>query len=179
MIPLEVDEVIAMGQHLARARRRGEPFWRTFWKGGSADESQPDDRSPELMELPERPGAVLHASVWGMSVPWTLALSAVLGIWLMAAPALFDVEEPASDVIHLAGALTVVVSVIAMGEPLRLIRWLNVPLGLGVAALPWLLGGATTGGIVSGSVAGLAVTALAVPRGRVAEKFGNWDRLVR
>src|SRR5699024_6528217 len=33
MIPLEVDEVIAMSQHLIQRKRRGDSFWTTFWKG--------------------------------------------------------------------------------------------------------------------------------------------------
>ena len=37
MIPLEVDEVIAMGQHMVQRNRKGEKFWKVFWKGGTPD----------------------------------------------------------------------------------------------------------------------------------------------
>ena len=179
MIPLEVDEVVAMGQHLQRAKRRGTRLWHAFWKGGPPeDDAQPDERSPELMQLPERPRAVLAASVWGMSVPWTLAASAALGVAMMALPGALGVQQPASAVHHLGGALVVVAAVIAMGEVVRALRLLNVVLGVGIAAVPWLVAGATTTACAIGLVAGLAIAALAVPRGVVRERYGAWDRLI-
>lgn len=178
MIPLEFDEVVAMGQHMAKRVRKGDPFWQVFWKGGDPEGSEPDERSPELMDLPRKPLAVLAASVWGMSVPWTLLVSSVIGIGLMAMPGALGIEQHASDVYHLAGALIVVVSVICMGEVVRAGRYLNVLLGLTVAGAPWMLDGADMSARVAGVVAGLAVAALALPRGVVRECYGTWDRYV-
>lgn len=178
MISLQVDEVIAMGQNLARAKRRGESLWHAFWKGGPVEGSEMDERTPELMSLPEQPAAVVGASLWGMSFPWTLLTSTGLGIWIMFAPALWGLEGLASDAAHLGGALIVVVSVVAMGEPLRATRFLNGLLGLVIAVSPWVVGGATTAGQVNGLVVGLTVVALALPRGRVSEDYGTWNRLV-
>ena len=56
MIPLEVDEVIAMGQHLVKRVRKGDKFWTVFWKGGKPDNENKDERTPELMELPKKFG---------------------------------------------------------------------------------------------------------------------------
>jgi hypothetical protein len=178
MIALTVDEVIAMSQHLAEARRRGESLWRTFWLGGSAESSQHDERSPAMVELPQRPGRVLRASLWGFSVPGTLGAATLLGIWLMLTPAMFGLEDRAGDGFHLIGALIIVVAVIALGEPLRALRYLNLPLGLAAAVLPWLLEGGTTAGAFSGAVAGALVALSALPRGPVRERYGTWDRLV-
>jgi hypothetical protein len=182
MIPLEADEVVAMGQHMIDAKRRGDrggSLWAIFWKGGSADGCTPDDRSPKLMTLPEEPGKVFLASVWGMSVPWTLAVSAALGVWLMFAPLVWGTGRPAAHVGHLGGAWVVTVSVISMGEVLRLGRWLNVPLGLGVAASTWLLDGGTAAATVNATVVGLLVASLAFPRGPKTEAYGLWDKYVR
>ena len=33
MSPYSLDEFVAMGQFLVDARRKGKPFWRTFWMG--------------------------------------------------------------------------------------------------------------------------------------------------
>jgi uncharacterized membrane protein len=60
MIPLTLDEVVAMCQFLVQARREGQPFWRTFWLGGT------------LRDLPVtgpvRPDVVsAKAMVWGGS----------------------------------------------------------------------------------------------------------------
>ena len=179
MIPLEVDEVVAMGQHLVQARRKGVSLWQAFWKGGPADEeAMSDERSPALMKLPKQPGTVFEASIWGMSFPWTLVLSTVLGVALMATPGTLGVEKPASTVFHLGGSLIVVTSVIAMGEVLRAGRYLNVLLGLGVAVLPWFLGGAPLAAQLVGLVVGLVVSALAIPRGPKTERYGLWDKYV-
>ena len=179
MIPLEVDEVVAMGQHVKAATDRGEPFWRTFWKGGHPDGATDDERSPGLVELPERPAAVIRSSVWGMSAPWNLVVAATLGLALMITPGIFAIAKPASAFHHLGGALIVTVAVVAMGEVVRVGRWLIVPLGLTAAIVPWIVAGATRAGAVAGTLAGLAAALAAVPRGRITERYGSWDRFVR
>jgi hypothetical protein len=178
MIPLQVDEVIAMAQHMVQARRRGESLWTVFWKGGSPEGSEPDERTPEMAPLPDQPAAVVQASVWAMGLPWTLALSTALGIWLMFSPRLFGFTGLASDVTHLAGALIVVSSVIAAGEPLRAGRFLNGLLGIGILALPWAVSGMSPAATWSSFVVGAAVVALCFPRGSVRERYGGWDRVV-
>ncbi|MFP4143685.1 MAG: vitamin K epoxide reductase family protein [Phycisphaeraceae bacterium] len=182
MIPIEFDEVIAMLQHMVQAKRRGDrggSLWQIFWKGGTAEGCEPDDRSPELITLPEQPWQLFKASIWGMSFPWTLALSAGLGVWLMFVPFALGVDKPASHVFHLGGALTITVSVIAMGEVVRLLRLLAVPLGLAVAVVPWIMGGAGLAATIAGLVTGLAVAGLVIPRGRITERYGLWQPYVR
>jgi hypothetical protein len=180
MIPLEVDEVIAMGQHMVQATRRGEKFWSVFWKGGTPAAQNKDERSPELMSLNTKPGVIIKASVWGMSVPWSLALAAGIGIMLVVLPTLFQIPIQASlsDTNHLCGALIVVVAVISMGEVVRAGRYLNVLLGVAVAVLPWLLADGYTTFKLIDTVAGLAVAALAIPRGIKKEQYGLWDKYV-
>jgi hypothetical protein len=179
MIPLEADEVVAMGQFMVQARRRGEPFWTVFWKGGAAEDGASDERSPELMSLPQQPWTVFKALIWGMSFPWTLVVSAALGVWLMVVPAVLGNTKPVADIDHLVGALIVTVSVISMGEVLRMGRYLNVLLGLLVAGLPWLLGGATEAGQINDLIVGLLVAVLAIPRGQKQERYGLWEPYVR
>ncbi|MGB3795755.1 MAG: hypothetical protein WA957_05570, partial [Alteraurantiacibacter sp.] len=156
-------------------------FWKVFWKGGEPFEHNQDERSPKLMDLPQKPGAVYRASVWGMSIPWTLAVSTLLGLWLMFAPAAFGVsiEASAANINHLGGALIIVVSVIGMGEVVRRGRYLNVLLGLAVAVVPWFLSDSALALNTSGALTGLLVAVLAIPRGVVKEKYGMWDQYVK
>ncbi|MDF9799201.1 hypothetical protein OKW21_004464 [Catalinimonas alkaloidigena] len=181
MIPLEFDEVIAMGQHMVQAKRRGDNFWKVFWKGGEPFEHNEDERSPKLMELSKSPGKVIKASIWGMSIPWTLAVSTLLGIWLMFAPAAFGVsiEASAADINHLGGSLIVVVSVISMGEVVRRGRYLNILLGLLVAVVPWFLQDSNFVLNLSSAITGLLVAGLAIPRGPKKESYGLWDKYVK
>ncbi len=180
MIPLEADEVIAMGQHMVQTRRKGESLWRVFWKGGTPVESNSDERTPALMQLPDS-WKVVKASLWGMSCPATLLASTLLGVWIVASPAVFGlpIRSAPADVCHLAGSLVVVVSVIAMGEVLRAGRYLNVLLGLGVAVIPWFLPQGELIFNISASLAGVLVAGLAFPRGAKTERYGLWDKFVR
>jgi nucleoside-diphosphate-sugar epimerase/uncharacterized membrane protein len=90
MIPLTVDEVVAMVQFLILARREGKGLWRTFWvgdtiAGGDADRRTPRYGSPMLSMAP--------AMAWGVSAPLNLVASVVLGIWVMAAPSLLGARR--------------------------------------------------------------------------------------
>lgn len=180
MIPLEADEVIAMGQHMKKAVKRGDKFWEVFWKGGKPFEMNKDERSPEIMELPSKLKQVLGASIWGMSVPWTLALSTLAGIVLMAAPGIFNVpvKAPISDLNHLCGAIIIVFAVISMGEVVRALRLFNILAGLAVAFIPWFLDDPGTGLKVLSAITGIIVVALSIPKGKITEKYGSWDKLV-
>ena len=178
MIPLEVDEVIAMAQNLVAAHRRGESVWHAFWFGGPADDSTKDERTPAIAETPDRPWAITRAAFWGMSAPWTLWLVTVCGIALMALPGLLDVSGTAADAMHLGGALTVVAAVLAMGEPLRLLRYLAVPVALAAGVLPWVSDGASTVAAATALVLGVVAAGLTVPRGAKRECYGGWDRWV-
>lgn len=66
----------------------------------------------------------------------------------------------------------VVTSIVFMGEVLRVARLLNVLLGLLIAGGPLLLGGAGVAAQGLGLAAGLALAALALPRGRITEQYG-------
>lgn len=175
MIPLEVDEVAAMIQFMIHSKRKGEPMWRTFWKGGTLEMGGPDRRSPEMMALNDNPRAVLAASVWGMSVPWTLLATTAIGIYLMFSPAIFSTTGWDAHIAHLGGALIVTCSVIAMGEVVRTLRFANCLLALAVGIVPWFADGGTAVSAFNASMAGVLVFALSLPRGPVREKYDGWS----
>jgi hypothetical protein len=183
MVTLTVDEVVAMGQHVKQAGHRGDhdgSWWKVFWLGGKADGCTPDERTPEVLELPDHPVRLTKASLWGASIPPALLAVTLLGIVLYAAPGLFGVTftTAPANVAHLGGALLVVVSVVAMGEVVRPFRLLGVPAGLAVAGLVWLFDPPALYATVV-AVAGVAAAALSVPRGRIRERYGSWDRIAR
>lgn len=176
MIPLTVDEVVAMCQFLnRRVRKEGAPFWRTFWKGDTIAGGGKDERSPELTAAPAK---TLPAMIWGVSLPWTLALSAALGVWLMFAPRVFSATGSAADSDRLIGAIVLTISVIAIAEVIRAGRFLNIVLGLWLVIAPWVLSGANTGATVNGAVVGVALIVLSLPRGKIKEQYGSWDPLI-
>jgi hypothetical protein len=179
MIPLTVDEVVAMGQHMIDSKRKGHGLWQTFWKGGPPDGTTMDERSPELIDFPAKPGAVFGASLWGMSFPWPLVVATIAGLWLMFTPAAGGVDGLGAHLFQVCGALVIVVSVIAMGEPLRIGRYLNllpaVVLGLGV----WFFSGIGLFAQLNALGMALIVAVASFPRGPKTERYGRWDRYVR
>lgn len=179
MIPLTVDEVVAMCQFLVRAVRQGQPFWWTFWVGGTLPEENTDTRTPRYGS-PVR--AMAPAMVWGVTAPWTLLASAALGIWVIFAPDVLGTNTaastPAADSDHIVGALVLVVAVCALAEVIRAFRFLNVLLGAWLVAAPWLLSGFTLAATVNGVLVGVAVVLLSLPRGPVRERYASWDKYV-
>lgn len=183
MLPLEVDEVVAMCQHVKQAKLRGDhdgSFWKIFWKGGSAEGCTDKDSAPAMIDLPHKPKSLFNASIWGMSFPWTLVLTSVLGGILMLTPTWFGVEITtlAADIGHLGGALIVTVSVICMGEVVRIGRYLNLILAAIVAIGPWFTN-ASMGYAATGTILVIAIAALTLPRGKKTQTYGAWDAYVR
>jgi hypothetical protein len=180
MIPLEADEVIANIQHLRDAVLKGEGFWYVFFTGGGPTEVNTDARSPQITDLPVKPVEVLKSSVWGMSLPTTLGISAVIGLILMFVPDIFNVPigKTVAHICHLGGALVIVASVISIGEVLRRARYFNILPALIILIIPWFLEDTSTGLLISTTLAGLALIPLAFPRGPVKEKYGFWDKYI-
>lgn len=176
LIPYSVDEVLATCQYLYRAKQAGEPFWRTFWRGGPAL-SEDQTPGPDL----NRPAFdVLRDFVTGgVNFPWTLAASVALGIWLMCTPLILRTQPPLYFSDHIFGCVVILVAVTAMAEIARPVRFLNVALGAWIAASPFVLSGAGLAGTIGDVIAGLALIGLSLPRGtRSEEHYGGWDRLI-
>ncbi|HJT70827.1 MAG TPA: vitamin K epoxide reductase family protein [Terriglobales bacterium] len=170
MIPLAIDEVVAMVQFLALARREGKPFWRTFWLGDTINGEPGDSRSPTARSsVPEKAAG----AVWGVTVPWSLLVCVALGIWLLGAPAVFGSSGAAANSNYIIGALVITVAVTATAEVVRAARLLNVVLGLSVIVAS-LFTGTSAWMRWSDFIAGAALIALSIPRGRLRERYGAW-----
>lgn len=175
MACLALPEVVAMMQYLARCRRDGRNVWRTFWLGG-------DDAGGDVEQPPAStaaPLAIARAMVCGTTMPWPLALSALIGVWFVAASDVLGMQDRAMDAHVIAGALVIVISILALSEVLRAARWANIIVGLTLAALVWLLEGATLTGQITTTVAGVALALLTPPRGPVRQRYATWDRCIR
>ena len=176
MIPLTLDEVVAMGQYMLRSVRAGRPFWRTFFQGGPEPSGEADQSDPGFSAAFTAQSA---AAIRGVTLPWTLVASCVVGAWLMIARLIFGTAGAVANNDHLVGAMIITIAVCAMAEVARPLRFLNLPFGLWLIVAPWLLSGATAGSTLSDVVAGLIVTGLSLPRGlRSKEHYGSWDRYV-
>lgn len=176
MIPLTVDEVVAMCQFLKQSRNEGKPFWKTFWKGGTVSGEGEDKRSPGLNEEVAK---TFPAMFWGVSCPWSLLLCTAAGIWLMFSPSALGSSGAAADSNHLIGAVIVTVSVIATAEVLRVGRFLNLLLGAWIVASPFLLNGFAAQAKWANVTVGVIIILLTFPRGPVRENYGSWNDYIR
>lgn len=158
MVPPAVDEVLASLQLLRRKHLEGSPFWKTFWLGSHE----------ELEKAP--PQVRAHGTLAH------IAACSALGIWLMFAPALFEIEGLAANNIYIVASLITTFSIIAFSEIARIVRLINVPLGLWLAASAWFMGSMPQGVEWHSLLVGLALILLSLPRGKVAQRFGSADR---
>ncbi|HEY0846955.1 MAG TPA: NAD-dependent epimerase/dehydratase family protein [Noviherbaspirillum sp.] len=175
-IPYSFDEILATLQFLKARRRQGRPLWYLLWRGdtiagGSADYA-------DNFETP--PGAVLREMLAsGVSVPWTLLASTVIGIVLMFTRVFFDTAGTAANNDHIVGSLVVTFSIMAWGEVARPLRFVNIGFGLWLVASPWFIDGYSGIAAAASVFFGIALVWMAIPLGRVAAHFGNWDRIAR
>ena len=176
MIPLTLDEVVAMGQYMMRSVRQGRPFWHTFFQGGPDPLAGTDEKTPGF-SAPL--ASQIVAATRGVTVPWTLLASCGVGAWLMLSRLVVSTGAAMANNNHLIGALVITVAVCAMAEVARPLRFINVPLGLWLMTAPWLLPDKTYAAAWNDVVSGLIIIALSLPRGRrSAEHYGAWDRYV-
>ncbi|MGH7926457.1 MAG: SPW repeat domain-containing protein, partial [Candidatus Binatia bacterium] len=139
-------------------------------EGGEKDNRTPPYGSPKQQMAAPR--------VWGVTAPWSLIVSAALGVWLMFAPAVFGTQGIAADSDHLVGALIVTFAVIAMGEVIRAARFINILFGGWLILAPWLLTGAGASAKWNGVIAGVILIILSLPRGTVRERYGSWNTYI-
>jgi len=172
MIPYSLDELVATGQYLVQSHGRSASLLRTFFMGGASPGSQQDKKPDFGAAWP----AMAASAIRGVTMPWTLVASAILGVWLMFSRLVFGSVPPLADSDHLVGALVVTVAVIAMAEVARALRFINVLFGAWLIVAPWLLSGGSTVAASVEVVTGIALIALSLSRGRrSAEHYGSWD----
>lgn len=161
MILLTLPEVIAVIQLLVRAKKRGKGFWSVFWKG---------DTSP--VALPEKPLQRTWTSSLGFTIPWNLALTICLSVWVLVSPSVLNLSHPASDSNYIMGPLLFAFSVISFGETVRFLRFANLVLGIAFIVSVFLLKGFSELGWISNLTCGIFACLLSFPKGRQREKCG-------
>jgi len=174
-IPYSIDEIVATGQFLQRRRRAGRSVLHVLLFG---DTDEGDDAAAPVREF-ERPAReVLRDMIGGgVNLPWNLGLAAALGVWLMCTRLTLGSEGRMADAEHLIGSLVVTVAAIACAEAARPLRYGLVLLGLALEVSAFAFG---AGGVhlLATLAVGAALIVLALPRGRVDERYGDWNRFL-
>lgn len=177
MVAVSLDEVIAMIQFLLIGKRSGASAWRLFWIGGTLPKPVEDiglSRGP----APSWTASSWREMLWGASLTWPLLGSALVGVWVMAAPWVFGTTGGAFRFESIFGALAVVTAFVAWAEVTRLLRVLNVLIGLAIGIAAWLFPDMVLAARLSDLIAGVLLIALSVPRGPIRDRYGGWDPFV-
>ncbi|MGQ9424595.1 NAD-dependent epimerase/dehydratase family protein [Gilvimarinus sp. F26214L] len=170
-IPYSIDEIVATGQLLVKRARRGEPWLRILLFGTPMDRESaesPLTRERLTTDQPRRAADV--------SAPWTLCVSALIGVLLMFSRLTVGAEPGLAHADHLIGALVITVSVASFAQSARPLRFVNGVLGVALIAAPFLFSGGNLAAGILDVVLGLALIALCIPRGRISSRYGSWDR---
>lgn len=111
---------------------------------------------------------------------WWQICSALLGVWLMFAPAVLGhTDTTLADIDRTVGPLIAAVSMVAAAQIARSVRWLNLPFAAVLVVVPWLVD-APLVSQVNSTVVALIVLAL-TPLGPPDQvRYGNgWTTLWR
>jgi hypothetical protein len=172
MLPYTFDEIVAMLQFMAGAKKEGRSLWSAFWHGGPIGGAT-RDYSPAMQIKREDFTAIRKEAA---ALPQGILISAAIGIWLMFTRIIFGTEGAMANSDHIVGALVFTISVSAIAEVARPLRALNMLLGTWLLAAPWLLEGAgLIASLASVMVGGLLIV-LSIPRGPIRKSYNGWDR---
>lgn len=110
---------------------------------------------------------------------WARIVTILLGVWLMAAPAILNYGGLASKNGRIVGPLAASFAIIAIWEATRPARWLSLPLGFWLLLAPWLFAYNSTA-MINSVVVGILLILLAFVAGEIKESFGGgWSSLWR
>ena len=173
-IPYALDELLASLQFVRRRVKAGRNWLRVFLVGDT-DEG---DAQRSVDQFDRSPVAVVREMVGGgVSLPWNLALSAAIGLWLLFTRLTLGAAGSMANTDHVIGSLVLTVVSLAAAEVARPLRYLNVSLGVALLAAPFLVE-ASTAGTINSLVCGAALVALSLRRGPIRERYGAWDRVI-
>lgn len=169
MIVLTGGELAAALQCVRTSKARGESAWKVFWAG-----TRTPNTGPSLKPLHRNKGEV----AWGVGIPWNLAISLVLGIWLMLSHAILGIEDGLSTANYVLGPLVAAVSFIAFSEVFRAFRFINILFGSILVVAPWVATNVSAIGVANSLIVGVFVILLGFRKGNIAERYGKWEKFI-
>jgi uncharacterized membrane protein len=173
MVPLALDEVVAMIQFLNQSRREGKSIWHVFWHGGTLPDASNEPREDRKSSWN------VPAMAWGVGNHWGLTASMLIGVWILVVPALSGMTGFAADNNFLVGALIITIAAISYAEVARSARYLNILFGAWLLLSPWWAEGVTSFGQWGTAMAGLLIIPLSLPLGQIRDEYGTFDPWVK
>lgn len=108
---------------------------------------------------------------------WARILNILIGLLLMAAPALRSFNKLESNHNHIVGPLVVTFAITALWEVNREVRWVNTVLGVWLVLAPFILGFAPAARTVD-IICGVLIAIFSLFRGKLTTRYGGgWKSL--
>ena len=175
MVPFAFDEIVATLQYLYEVKKSGNPLWKTFWLGGEMEADEDEKRSEDKLQ---------DLGVWsilsgdGVTTPWFLIVSCLIGAWLMYAPTFFNYPEMVANIDYFSGALIVTFAITSMAEICHSIRFLNIPIGAVLILSPVFLESFSTASLAGQVAAGIVLILVNLPKAKINSRFGGLDKYI-
>lgn len=176
MIPFTLDEVLATVQMMIYEKKRGKSIWSTLWFGGTVEGGEIEKKQDPVLLIPH---TVKESFKDILIRPWNLVIITAIGLWVMAAPGVLGYEGTMADSNHLVGAIIVTFGVIAMSEVSRTLRFVHILFGLWLIAAPFILGAEDNTAMWNGIITGLILIPLSIPKGKIEDKRGGFDKHIK
>jgi hypothetical protein len=175
MIALTVDEVVAVLQYLHECKKQKLPLWDIFWFGGCPEGATDDARTPHFSDVKHK----FKSMIWGtQTIPYNLVITALLGVWMMSAPQILDLQGMLANSCHIFGALTVTLSIISWAEVTRALRYILILFGIWFLISPWVFEGSSLHSQWNGVIVGVLLIIFSFRRGRIVESYGSWNKYI-
>ncbi len=176
MITFAINEVVAVCQYILAERKRGRSCWDILWHGGEPPDAIKDTRTPGFINSK---GKVFSCMRWGVTLPWNLVVTAFFGVWLMVSPTVLHLSGWTANLNYIVGALTVVFSYVSLAEVVRAARFIIIFFGAWEIVSIWVMNYPPFGHLTwINFVVGILMCLVCIPRGKIHEKYGSWDRFV-
>jgi nucleoside-diphosphate-sugar epimerase len=177
-IPYSLDELLATLQFLRRRAKAGQNWLRVLITGDTDEMRETPNAASIRDEFDQAPfGVIKHMVGGGVSLPWNLGLAALIGLSLLFTRVTLGADGSSANAHHVIGSLVLTVVSIAAAEVARPVRYLNVPLGAALMAVPFMFGASTVATVVT-MVLGAGLIVLSIRRGPIRARYGNWNRLI-
>jgi hypothetical protein len=179
-IPYAIDELIASLQFIRRRVRAGQNWLRVFFTGDTDESGVNAERQSGVIddEFDRSAFAVVKDMLaGGVGLPWNLALSGLIGLWVLFTRLTLGTTGTMADSDHVIGFLVLTTLSIAAAEATRAVRYLTVLFGAALLVTPFLFD-AGTAATINSIVCGIALIALSARRGSIRQRYGTWQRWI-
>jgi hypothetical protein len=177
-IPYSFDEICATLEFLARRKKAGRPLLLILFTGDTdVTDEEAERRAPDT-SLARRPLTVLKEMIsTGLAFNGYLLIAMAAGIWLMLTRLTLDSAGIMADTDHVIGALVLTTTIAAAAEVGRALRFVNIPLAIGLVAVT-IFFHVSHVQLAANIVVAVILIGVSLPKGPITGTYGRWDKVV-